>query len=255
MTPAQRIEHLTQGLVAARQQRRLFTPDAGAQALTTAEAYAVQAGVAAAMGWFPNGPRAWKAGGASTVSGAPLPEVLRSPAVWHPASPPAADGGPSEWIVEAELAFEIAGGPAAPGQAPELGTVAVAIELIDTRLSTGLSSPSAWKLADQGVHGGLVLGEPRPASLVAHFSLDDWQAQAWSIDIHGQPQVQARGGLPAVSPMPAMAWLADHAAAHTGGLCPGDVVTTGAWGVVRARRGDLVTVKFAGVGEAQVTLA
>ena len=257
MTPQDRIAHMTLGLVEARQQNRLFAPDATLQDLSPEEAYAVQAGVARALGWFADRPRAWKAGGAPVVSGAPLPQVLHSPAVWSPVSTTATDAtdAAQTWIVEAELAFTLARAPQGADVAQALGTVAVSIEAIDTRLASGLAgAPSAWKLADQGVHGTLVLGDAQAAAQFVARSPADWATQAWSITVNGELAQRAQGGLPAIDPLTAVRWLAVHAAVHTGGLQASDVVTTGAWGLVRARRGDVVEVRFDGVGAAQVTL-
>ena len=85
-------------------------------------------------------------------SAAPLPEVLVSPAHWGCTSPAA-------MLIEAELAFRLSDTPARPEDVLAcIGTVCVSIELIGTRLIDGLSAPAHWKLADQGVHAGLVAG-------------------------------------------------------------------------------------------------
>ncbi len=250
---------MADGLLTARQQGQTFTPAADCLALSTDEAYAVQALVAQGMGWLAQGLPAWKAGGAPTVSAAPLPAVHSSPAHWRP------EGGTdtTEWVIEAEVAFRLARAPQGPDLSADvvaaIGTVAVAIEAIDTRLGTGLAgSPAAWKLADQGVHGTLVIGPEQAAAPWLEWTPDAWGQLAWEIDLNGRTAQQARGGLPAIEPLGALRWLAAHAARHMGelkgGLKGGDVITTGAWGVVRARRGDVVDVRFAGLGEARLTL-
>lgn len=246
---------MAHGLLKARQQGQTFTPMADCQTLSTEEAYAVQTLVAQGMGWFAQGVPAWKAGGAPVVSAAPLPAAHTSPAHWQPGDCP----GTHEWIIEAEVAFRLARAPQGPDLSTDvvaaIGTVAVAIEAIATRLGTGLSgSPSAWKLADQGVHGTLVIGPEQPAQPWLRWAPEAWGQLAWQIDVNGLTAQQAQGGLPAVEPLGALRWLAMHAAGHTGGLKAGDVVTTGAWGMVRARRGDVVDVRFDGLGHARLTL-
>ncbi|WP_165456583.1 fumarylacetoacetate hydrolase family protein [Aquabacterium lacunae] len=254
-TPTDRVQRMALGLLQARQQGEPFTPPADCVDLNVDEAYAVQALVGEGMGWFAQGVPAWKAGGSPTVSAAPLPAVHPSPGRWQPV----VARNTREWLIEAEVAFRLARAPQGPDLATDvvaaIGTVAVAIEAIDTRLGSGLSgSPSNWKLADQGVHGVLVIGPEQPAQPWLRWAPEAWGQLAWQIDVNGHTAQQAQGGLPAVEPLGALRWLAMHAAEHTGGLKAGDVVTTGAWGMVRARRGEVVDVRFGGLGQARLTL-
>ena len=152
MTLSARQQAIVSGLLEARRSGQPWQPAAYDASLELDDAYAIQAGVAQALGWFPEGPRAWKVGGTSLVTAAPLPEVLSSPAHWLAAAQP-------EWLIEAELAFRLARTPAGPSDLLAcLGTVCVSIELIGTRLAGGLQAPTAWKIADQSVHAGLVIG-------------------------------------------------------------------------------------------------
>ncbi|MEY4429724.1 MAG: hypothetical protein RLZZ182_2413 [Pseudomonadota bacterium] len=260
--PSERAQQLAQALIQARQQARACPPDARWADLSTEEAYAVQALVGHGMGWFQQGVPAWKAGGAPVVSAAPLPEVCSSPAMWRPTAWTGDDAAPSDtegWIIEAEVAFRLARAPQGPNLAADvvqaLGTVAVAIEAIDTRWAAGLAaSPPNWKLADQGVHGTLVIGPEQPAQPWLTRTPQAWAGLGWQFRVNGTLLKEGSGGLPAIEPLGAVRWLATHAAQHTGGLRAGDVVTTGAWAVVRARRGDVVEVSFEGLGAAQLTL-
>ena len=133
---------MAQGLVHARRHGQRFTPPADAQDLSPAEAYAVQAEVAQRMAWFAGAPRAWKAGGAPTVSAAPLPAAWPSPHTWQPTAWPDVPPSQAQWVVEAELAFTLGDTPPAGASISTvldcIDTVAVAIETIDTRLSCGL---------------------------------------------------------------------------------------------------------------------
>lgn len=255
-TSTDRVQRMARGLLLARQHGQPFQAPHDLQDLNTDEAYAVQALVAQGMGWFSQGVPAWKAGGAPVVSAAPLPAAHPSPAIWQPDS----GANAKEWIIEAEVAFRLARAPEGPDLAGDvvaaIDTVAVAIEAIDTRLGAGLTgAPGAWKLADQGVHGTLVVGLEQAAAPWLAWAPEAWAGLCWQIDVNGRAAQQGQGGLPAVEPLGALRWLAVHAAQHTGGLKCGDVVTTGAWGVVRARRGDVVDVRFDGLGQARLTLA
>jgi 2-keto-4-pentenoate hydratase len=246
-TSPDRLQPIVQGLVRARRSGQAWPMDALAPDLSFDEAYAVQAAVARELGWFPDRPRAWKVGGSPVVTAAPLPEVMPSPAVWAPAWRPARAG--EEVLVEAELAFRLAATP----QRPEdilacLGSVCVAVEVIGTRLAHGLAAPAAWKLADQGVHGGLVTGPETPFAACAGFSDDDWRHQPCQLSVDGTVRHQQRGGHPSVNPLNALPWLVAHAARHTGGLRAGDLITTGAWAVVLVHWGDRVEVAFEGWG-------
>ncbi len=236
MIAAERLNAIVHRLVQARQTGQPLPAEALDPTLTSDEAYAIQAGVAQALGWFPQGPRAWKVGGTTVISAAPLPDVLSSPATWS-------GSGDEPVLVEAELAFRLARTPESPEDILGcLGTVCVSIETIATRLHLGLQAPAAWKLADQGVHGGLVIGPEQPCEAFARFTDADWRQVACRIHVNGQLLQQAQGSHPALNPLSTLPWLVTHAAAYTGGLRAGDLITTGAWLVVQAQAGDEVVV-------------
>lgn len=248
MTLSARQQAIVQGLLEARRLGQPWQPEACDESLDLDDAYAIQAGVARALGWFPEGPRAWKVGGTSLVTAAPLSEVLASPATWLAATQP-------EWLIEAELAFRLARTPSSPADLPAcLGTVGVSIELIGTRLSQGLQAPTAWKIADQSVHAGLVIGPELPYAQVAGFGPADWAGLACRIEVNGQTRAQGLGGHPSGDPLATLPWLLAHAAAHTGGLRAGDLVTTGAWLVATVHAGDEVEVSFNGLGQARLLM-
>lgn len=272
--PMPRIADIAQALATAHRSGTAWQAPDGWPELSVADAYAIQAAVAAQLGWFPDGPHAWKVGGTTDISAAPLPEVLPSP-VTSPATW-VLPAGQDEVLIEAELAFRLTSAPPLPDatDTPQvtlsdalacLGTVCVSVELIGTRLADGLSAPPNWKLADQGVHAGLAIGVEQPCAPLVDFTPADWQAQACHIRVQGPTGVaahhEARGSHPAIpaglNPLHTLPWLARHAAAQRGaaqggaaprdGLRAGDLVTTGAWLVVKAHRGDVVDVGFAGL--------
>lgn len=247
MPSSAHLQTIVQGLVSARR-GQAWSHRGMAPELSVDDAYAIQSGVASALGWFPDGPKAWKVGGQPLITAAPLPEVLLSPARWSCSSP----GGV---LIEAELAFRLAETPARPEDILAcIGTVCVSIELIGTRLSDGLSAPAHWKLADQGVHAGLVAGSETPYAVCAHFSDADWRQQACCVLVNGHLEQQVQGTHPSVNPLAALPWLVVHAAQHTGGLKAGDLITTGAWAMLTVVPGDVVEVVFDGVGSARLTL-
>lgn len=268
--PNHHTQDIAQTLATAHRTGTAWQPTEGWPEISAADAYAIQAAVAAALGWFPEGPRAWKVGGTTDISAAPLPEVrpspTASPATW------ALPAGQDEVLIEAELAFRLASAPAAqkadlPDALACLGTVCVSVELIGTRLAEGLSAPPNWKLADQGVHAGLLIGEAQPAARFAAFTQTDWQAQACHIRVQSADGTVAlhegRGSHPAIlagmHPLGTLPWLARHAARqlgpHASGLRTSDLITTGAWLVVKVRRGDVVDVGFEGLPGVRLHMA
>lgn len=257
---AQAIATIALALANAHRSGATWQPDGAWPEITPADAYAIQAAVASQLGWFPEGPRAWKVGGTTDISAAPLPEVRAA----HTAHTWRLPAGQEEVLVEAELAFRLSGTPSAAASLAEvlgaLGTVCVAVELIGTRLSDGLSAPANWKLADQGVHAGLLIGPEQACAPFLAFSQADWQAQACHIHVAGGARHEACGGHPAIqaglSPLATLPWLLRHAHALRGAsLRTGDLVTTGAWLVVRARRGEVLDIGFAGMPGVQLRIA
>lgn len=216
-------------------------------------AYAVQAAVAEALGWFDGVPRHWKSGGAgraAVLTHAPLP-----PAGVH-ASPADLRGVPFHFRgIEAEIALRL-GEPVDAARAASAAPVAidamcVSIEIVDSRWVEGVDAPPLAKLADLQSHGALVLGDWVPC---ADHAPRDWAAQAVRVQI-GERLLDFRGthafgdpawGLPV--------WLR-HATQGGAVLPAGTVVTTGTWcGLPLAAPGDTVRVVFEGIGEAAVRL-
>ena len=247
------IDTAVQALVRARQARQataaLSLPDAAA-------AYAVQDGVARALGWFDERlPPYWKSGGASrdaVLTHAPLP----AQGVW--ASPADARGWPLHRRgIEAEIALRLAQDVDAAraatldasAAAALIDAMCVSIEIVDSRWLEGLAAPALAKLADLQSHGALVLGA------WTAFAARDWRAQSVRVQIGTQPPVERRGSHAMGDPTFVLpAWLR-HATRRGGHVAEGTVVTTGTWvGILDATAGDLVTAEFAGVGHASVQL-
>lgn len=233
--------------------------DAAALALflnSPADAYAVQHQVGRECGWFDAGvPRHWKSGGASRaaeLTHAPLParQVRTSPADFRSIHF-------NLRFIEAEIALRLARDVTA-AQAAALtardasalvDAMAVSIEIVDSRWQQAREAPTLLKLADLQSHGALVLGDWQP------FSPRDWSRQACVVRIGDAPAQTFQGTHSLGDPAWLLpAWLR-HAARHGDTVPKGTVVTTGTWcGLLDACKGDLVQVRFDGVGEAEVQL-
>ena len=218
-------------------------------------AYAVQAGVAEALGWFPEGPaRHWKSGGPTdtALTHAPLP----ASGVWH--SPAQARAWPFAWRgIEVEIALRL-------GQAVDAQTAAaldhgrarslidamcVSIEIVDSRWVEATQAPALAKLTDLQSHGALVLGE-----WIAYGDRD-WSQQRGQVRVGQQATRQFKGTHSLGDPARVLhAWLR-HATPQGTVLPAGTVVTTGTWcGLLQAQAGDAVEAAFEGIGTVSVQL-
>lgn len=219
-----------------------------------AAAYAVQDGVARALGWFDGAdPVHWK-------SGAPSRAAVQTHAALPPAgvwpSPADARGWPFQLRgIEAEIALrlgrpvdaELAAGLDTAAASALVDAMCVTIEVVDSRWSAALDAPALAKLADLQSHGALVLGAWVP------FAPRDWSAQVCRVTVGAALAAEHRGTHPMADPAQVLpAWLR-HATRGGRRLPAGSVVTTGTWcGLPLAAPGDRVHVEFPGIGHAVV---
>jgi 2-keto-4-pentenoate hydratase len=243
-------------LLQARRAGRL-QPSATPPLASAEQAYAAQAQVAQAMGWFGTAaPLHWKSGGPSreaVATHAPLPPA----GVW--ASPADARRWPFNLrCVEAEVALRLRS-PVDPATARGLDlagaralvdAMCVSIEMVDSRWAEGLQAPALAKLADLQSHGALVLGDWLPFDAAR-----DWSAQVCRVRVGTQAPQVFRGTHSMADPaFVLLAWLR-HATREGATLAAGTVVTTGTWcGIVQAQAGDEVEVAFDGIGAARIQL-
>ena len=238
MTRTRETERVAAALVNAR--RTHTTCEAGGYAHLldgAGDAYEVQRLVARALG--EGEPRFWKSGGPSrsaTLTHAALPAagVMRSPADAR------AMHFNFRWI-EAEIALRLG-----RARAPE--AMCVSIEIVDSRWTENVDAPPLARLADLQSHGALVLGDWVP------FEQRDWSRQRCEVSIGAQQE-----GFTGSHSLGDPAWLLpawlEHAERHGLERVEGAVVTTGTWcGMLRVNAGDLVIVRFPGIGEARVQL-
>ena len=239
-------------LAARRSGRPIDTLPAELVPATAAEAYAVQDAVASSLGAVAG----WKVGAASLASEpncAPLfaDLVAASPARW-PASRLRVRG------IEGELAFRF-GTSLAPRAVPygedevwaAIATLHPAIELVDSRFADFRAMDKLALLADNQSNGAFCWG-----AAVHDWRNVDFLRQPASLVLDGKEVASAIGGNAAGHPRRLLAWLANHRARSGRGIVAGDIVTTGTHtGLVFMAPGATATVRFAGLGEASVTLA
>jgi 2-keto-4-pentenoate hydratase len=160
-------------------------------------------------------------------------------------------------IVEFEIAVEMAEDLAAADApfsrervAKAVGGVMPALELADDRNAdyAELAKHPFELIADNAWNEGAVLGYP----------IKDWQALELSSArgralINGQPVGEGRGDAAMGHPFSAVAWIADHLAAHGRGLLRGDVVITGSMITSKnVKPGDLVEFSVEGLGDVEL---
>ncbi|MFG6413612.1 hypothetical protein ACG02S_06835 [Roseateles sp. DC23W] len=216
------IPALVQALTAChRDGTRLSAADWTDAVRTEADAYAVQDGVARALGWPLD---RWKSGGAGP----------QGPFSHSPVSPVA---GTAFLGVEAEVALR-----AGVDGAPE--AMCIAVELVASRWAEGMEAPALLRMADFQSNAGLLLGPWQPYRALA------WADVEWRLSLSGQPDIVRRGGHSLANPASVLpAWF-KHATRDGATVKAGTVVTAGAWGGLHAWTGPVAgTLAFEGLGE------
>jgi hypothetical protein len=247
-------QELVEALVAARSAgQRLPAAQWRDAVLSEEQAYAVQDGVAALLGWTADDGlvRHWKSGGASRSG----------PFSHSPLDPSGIDNVSRAWPllgIEAEIALRL-GRDVSPADAramrPEdadawIDAMAVSVELVASRWSEGLAAPALLRMADCQSHGALMLG-PWQA-----YRRLDWANLPWRLSQQDAALIERRGGHSLDDPAWVLpAWLT-HLSRSGSTVPAGTVVTTGAWGGMQAlgRLGGLVEVSFEGLGSCRFEL-
>lgn len=245
------LKPLRDALVASRRSRQPIGTTGLPEPRDDADAYAVQRAVADEFGWFAAKPTAWKVGSAgrtATPNAAPLPArgVHASPATF-------ARGSFNRILIEGEVAFRLRAPIAADVPIDDMSTVSAAIgelvvtiEVVDPRYDNFEAASPTLRLADQGLHGALVVG-----SGIRWRGALPWDTLVATVRRDGEVQRETRGGHPLGNLLFMLPWLARHAAQRGLPLCGGDVVTAGTWtGVYEARPGQTIDIEFPDVGRA-----
>ena len=223
------------------------------------DARAVHNALAVARKWWPAGsvPRYWKSGGANRNAAllhVPLPDAGVQEETTLAAPPRQVF---SLRGVEGEIALRI-GHAVTAEQAAALtyetardlvDAYAVALEFVDSRWREGTKAPAWTLLADGQCHGGLALSAWKDFALLrAH----DWSAQTCTLQVNDEaPQIFTGSHSLQDPTWLLVAWL-QHVTQHYGTVPAGAMVTTGTWtGCPEVQAGDVVTVRFEGLGEAR----
>jgi 2-keto-4-pentenoate hydratase len=258
MTPDER-EELARRLAAARRSgEQLRDLPAHLVPANADEAYAVQARVAALLGWPPLG---WKIAGTNPVMRArlrqPEPILGRSFAAFLRASPATLPHAPLlDPIVEAEILFRIGQDLPPRGTSWTRAEVAAAIaathagiEVAECRLPMDPPPPFTLILADGSGNGHYVLGPEIPAGT-------DLAALPVAVWVNGRQRRTGTGAEVMGDPLLAVVWLANRLNALGTGLAAGEIVSSGTCtGMLAARAGDVVEAHFGDLPPVQVTFA
>ncbi|MDX1542033.1 MAG: fumarylacetoacetate hydrolase family protein [Geminicoccaceae bacterium] len=240
-------------LLRARRTGALLPDEALCHVLGTVEdVYAVQDLVAAEVGTV----GAWKVGAASPEAEPVAAPIFEADLFVSPARPEA--GRFHRFGIETEIAYRFEHDlppRAEPYRQDEVmaaaSAVLPAIEIVDSRTLACEHLEPLWKLADNQINGGLVVGEPLVAA-----SDHDPTTQPFRLEVAGTVVAEGRGGNAAGDPRRLLTWLANHLTGRTGGLRAGQIVTTGSLTGLRfVEAGQPVTADFEGLGRVELVFA
>lgn len=212
-------ERFASDLLRARRDRHLIDP--GPDLPTdTAQAYAVQAMVAAELGPV----------GAFKCARKPDTEQIHAPIFAADIGPSGSSFGalPGDTLaVELELGLRLRADPPAPGApdlAERLATLAepvAVIELVGTRMKGPALQHRLATLADNQRNAALVLGDAAPPGARATATVHAWLRIGDRVILDGAAKV------PGGDPLAALQALAGMLGTHCGGLRKGQIVLTG----------------------------
>jgi 2-keto-4-pentenoate hydratase len=246
---AAEVDALATALLAARRPGAPLVPTPTRCPDDDAQAYRVQAVVAAGLG---RPIRAWKVGAANPTA---TPNCAPIFDVW-----PMADGvtgARPATGVELEIAFTMARGFPAAAAAPSrteveagIGGAHVALETCASRLQAGMDAPPLLRLADFGINHGLVLGPALPDWRKVDLSTLRARVEAGGANIADLTAAHTAPDLVGL-----LTWLVGHVVTERGGMSAGTIVTTGSWSGIRWVAPPVtVTGRFEQVGTVTVAL-
>lgn len=127
-----------------------------------------------------------------------------------------------------------------------IGSLHVAMEVVDARLHDTEYSGPLWCLADNLLNGALILGDE-----IAHWREQDWQGRRVTITADDNVLDERIANPPLDDLFHCLPWWI----AHAGGAREGDIVTTGAWtGMHPIGQAGAISVAFAGLGECRAAV-
>lgn len=251
--PQQQVQQAVARVLAAYESGRQFEAGDGPQ--TVEQAYAIQDGVARHL-WPARRTHCWKVGAPDRDTepySAPIP-----PQKVHDSGVRLEAAGFHMIGIEAELAFRVTRSLPVRARAyserevcAALGKMCVTLELVDTRLKAWQQTSALWRLADNQISGGLVVGS----------GISDWQGrdlalQPVRLTVNGAVLADQRGGHPLADPTRLLPWAVNHLVARNRGLAAGDLITTGSWTGMRfIEPGAEVVASFPGIGDVSLVVA
>jgi 2-keto-4-pentenoate hydratase len=248
-----RIIDAADALLDARRTSRFLTElPANLQPQSIDEAYAIQDRMIAALGEIGG----WKIGAPSSDA---TPMFAPMPLAWIAASGSTLAG--ERWRyrgLEAEIAF-LVGRDLPPRAHPYTREEALAamsschpaIELLESAFADPPQVAPLAKNADLQVHGGFVYGPAAP-----NWQSIDFTREHVLLVVDGVIRVERTGSNTAGDFLRLLPWLANEAAARTGGLRKGQWITTGSWtGNTLASPGSVVEVCFDAAGRVDLRFA
>lgn len=158
--------------------------------------------------------------------------------------------------IEAELAFRLSDDLPARDKpysdaeiAERVECMLPLIELVDSRLTEYSTAGDLWKLSDNQINAGLVIGEP-----IANWEKLDTTKQRVIQSFDGEVVVDNTGWNFPGTPIGLLRRVADTCR-HCGGLKAGQIATMGSMtGILFVERGTKVTAEFEGLQTLSVTV-
>lgn len=239
-------EDWIENLILARRSGTRFVPK-GNGPQTVPEAYAIQAGVAGAMGAVGAFKTARKPGEAAIFA-----PIFAANLVQTGAEVPVSDRMGIELevglYIHTDLPPDHAGLSASALAA--FVTPVVVIELVDTRVAGPMAQDPMVKLADNQINAGLVVGAKASGWAGADFGTVQAKFTAGSEVI-----LDGTASVPGGSALETFAALAQDLGQHCGGLRQGQIVITGSLHpLVYVPKGTEVLGQIAGIGTVRVSL-
>jgi 2-keto-4-pentenoate hydratase len=158
---------------------------------------------------------------------------------------------------EAELAYRL--GRDLPARAEPyseedvfdaITSIAVTIEIIDSRMRRWRDLTPYWQLADNQVNGALIVGD-----CCQHWQAINHSKQQAQLLVNGKQVVSAVASSSVGDPFNTMTAAVNSTVNRFGGLKAGDLYTAGSWtGTHFVPPGSIVLARFPGIGEAVVTI-
>lgn len=101
-------------------------------------------------------------------------------------------------------------------------SVHIVIETVESRLASPLEATESWKLSDNLLNGGLIVGPE-----ISNWRDLNLESQHVQLEVNGEIKIDQKGSNPGGDPLKLLAWTLTQGATHCGGPQPGQLLTTG----------------------------